>query len=412
MRRLPAWLLALAFTATAPCLAQSRLEPPDLEDYLRWGPFRVRPGVQIVNLGYDDNIFASNVTKVGDYTGTIAPRINGLVLFGHRTFLTFLGQAEYTAYLENSDQNYFNLRSSGRFMVPFSRFGLFAAVKFDQVEERPVDREDIRPRRKEQGRTLGAIFELGWRTEIELSQTVTDWRYSDPDFALKGQSIAEILDRDEVRRALAASYRVLGRTRLTLDLETADIDFDEPFISGQIVSDKDTKERSGLVGLRFGEGGILGGTVRVGWTEIDILDPGLKDFSGAVGDAELVYRMTSRTRLEFEGERITDFAVYRDQTYLVNTNGRLRAIRSLNRIVALEADIFSGELEFPGSTVAVPRKDDLFGYGGGVRLRLAENSMGRRVEYRVRLTRFERKSNLPGLDRSQTRVAIDAVLGF
>ena len=67
------WLLLLVAAAAPAALAQSisPLDPPDTSRYLKWGPFRVRPGLTIPNLGYDSNVFyrpdTSTEPQVGDY---------------------------------------------------------------------------------------------------------------------------------------------------------------------------------------------------------------------------------------------------------------------------------------------------------------------------------------------------------
>ena len=93
--RIGFFVIAAILAASPAVFAQSisPLDPPDTERYLKWGPFRVRPGLTIPNLGYDSNVFyrpdGSDLPQVGDYFIALAPRIEGVVLFGHRAFFTF-----------------------------------------------------------------------------------------------------------------------------------------------------------------------------------------------------------------------------------------------------------------------------------------------------------------------------------
>ena len=86
-RRLLVSLLALGLYTVA-LGAESKLQPPELDQYLRWGALRVRPGVELTNVGYDDNILYNDDNKVSDFTATISPKAEILVLFGDR-FLPF-----------------------------------------------------------------------------------------------------------------------------------------------------------------------------------------------------------------------------------------------------------------------------------------------------------------------------------
>ena len=47
-----------------------------------------------------------------------------------------------------------------------------------------------------------------------------------------------------------------------------------------------------------------------------------------------------------------------------------------------------------------------------MRFRLAENSLGRRVEYVLRIERYERDSDIPSQNKDRTAFGINAVVGF
>ena len=107
--------VALAAAAPPAVLAQSisPLDPPDTSQYLKWGPLWARPGFAISDLGYDNNVFGitddaklpdgTPVRPVGDYFIALSPRIRGLVLFGHRAFLTFDERLEFYAYAQQRE---------------------------------------------------------------------------------------------------------------------------------------------------------------------------------------------------------------------------------------------------------------------------------------------------------------------
>ena len=119
----------------------------------------MRPGFQISNFGYDDNIMRNRGTqdRIGDYTATMTAKLDGLLLFGDRAFLTLRETYDYNLYFDHSDQNHDNLRSLARLTVPFEKFGFFADMTWVNVEERPVDLEDERPERREQRYGFGMI---------------------------------------------------------------------------------------------------------------------------------------------------------------------------------------------------------------------------------------------------------------
>ena len=398
MPRTPAAALFLVLSAGSLGAGEGKLEPPDLDRYLRWGPLRVRPGVALTNLGYDDNILANESDKISDYTATISPRVNGLVLFGD-SFLTFRGSLGYTVYFQTSDQNFFDYTTSARYTLPVRGYGVFAEVGLSEFTARPIDREDIRQERRERKVGAGVILQPGWRTEIEIAARRSDWRFRDED-ALVDPSTD--LDRDEEGLSLEASYRVLGRTRITFDLSTEELRFDNS-------TERDADELTLLPGIKLAGGGPLTGHLRVGWSEVDARDPAVRPFSGLVGDAELAYRLRGGTTAFLEFEREQHFTVNAEQRYFRSTRYGARVVHYLNRLLGVELGAETGSLTFEEGP---PREDDLFRYSAGVRVRLSENQIGRKVEYALKITRYERDSTEPTANIDRTRVAIDAVVGF
>lgn len=394
--------------ACSPAWANSKLEPPDLARYLRWGPLRARPGLELSNFGYDDNILSSSVLQVSDITATLSPKLDGLLLMGDRAFLTFEEKLEFTGYLEYSDQNYINQRGSARVTFPLERIGFFVDGVLNRINERPVDLEDIRPQRDERGYGAGIILVPGWRTEIEIGSSYLELRYSDRDQDPQlGQSIDQRLDRDEDSTNIKATYRIAGRTRLALDARFGTIDFVYP-----LASTHDSRAISLLPGVDFGEGGTLTGTFRLGWAKIDAEEQISPDLSELVGKADLVYRPSPRTTFRLTARREPGFTVGGDSVYFLHSRVKIGAVRYLNRIFGVEASGTAGRLTFPSSLTLDDREDDLLLYDAGVRFRLSENEMGRRVEYSLTLGRYERTSTDPLAERSRTTFGIGAVVGF
>jgi hypothetical protein len=388
-----------------PCLAQSALDPPDLARYVRWGVLRVRPGFEVSNLGYETNIFLSNENEVGDYVATWSPKIEGLVLFGDRAFLTLKERLDYKTYLEHSDQNYLDQRGSARVTFPLRRTGFYVEGVLNRIQERPVDQLDTRRERDENGLGFGVIFVAGWRTEIEVGSSWTDLSFSDADDV--ESTISERLDREEFSNTFKLGYRVMGRTRLTMEAYVDTIDFASLESSRQ-----DARGWGAMPGINFGEGGQLSGTARVGWAEINAEDPEFADFADFVGRAKLAYRPNSQLTFRLDGVREPGFTVASDSVYYLNTRTALRAVYYLNRVLGVEAGGSAARLTFPDSQGDNLRVDTTDAYEVGLRFRLAENSAGRRMEYSLRVRHFRRESTDPGQNRSGTTIGFGAELGY
>jgi hypothetical protein len=387
------------------------LEPPDLEKYLRWGFLRARPGLRLSDFGHDSNVFFSPYNEEGDYKIALSPRLEGLILFGDTAFLTFDEELKYTAYFSHDDLNYLDQRGRARLTVPLGKFGLFSTLKVNRTHDRPYDADDIRTKRSLNEFGFGGIVKLGWRTNLEVSRTSSDWSHQDDDYNVANEPVSERLDRTERNNRIRVSYRLKGITSLTLAASNGSIRFDTPNLTGEPGEERDSREIRILPGIRFDQGGPIAGSLEVGWARLRHLSGSqtLPDFSGAVGDAELYYRIGSGSTLRLDAERRVDFSVYQGNNYYTWDKYKLTFLHYLNRLIGLEVSASTGDLAIAGDEA---RNDDVKEYGAGFRLRLSETDLGRRVEYSFKVNRIDRQSTDDFYDRSHTLVSVSAVIGY
>jgi len=395
---------ATLILAALPARAASALEPPDLSRYLDWGFVHARPGFAVPGIGYDSNIFApSGQPPVGDFAVRLSPRIEGVVLFGRRAFLTFTERFDYTAYQDYHDANYYENRGAARLTIPVRRFGVYAEYGLNRLKDLPLSEIDSRPIRREVRTGAGVILELGWRTSVEFGLVRSDWTITDSDTPATAPS----QDRIEEGRQLRVRYRMTGITDLTFDTLNRTVNFVD---SRQAFRDAD--ERALLPGVEIGSGGVLSGALRVGPARLDAWDPEQPDFSGLIGNARLAWRISSASTLRFEGLREVGFAIYQSNSYFVRNNGEARLVHYFNRVFGVDGALGRGLLTFPESPQAGARTDHLRRLDLGLRIRLMENQLGRRVEYNVGLSRQSRDSTIDTLDQTRNVVAVGASVGF
>jgi len=427
-------LLCILGAQAAAASGDGPLEPPDLSQYVRWGPLRARPGVNITNLGYDDNVFFASGQEEpqGDYRITLGANLEGLMLFGDRAFLEFDAGLNHTIYqtyggtttINGPDgpevipsQNYTNGLLTSRITFPFrGGWGVFADLDLVQAENRPTSEFDTRVRQRTNLFGFGFILELGWRTYVEFKRAAADLSYDDGRTDLT----AARLDRVEQSNELRVGYRITGLTSLTLDLTNTDYTFD-------VASDRDSTERSILPGFAFGERSRLGGWVKIGYSNFDMKDPAQQDYNGPVGEARLYYRMGSGTTFRLEGGRIVSFAVFGDNTFYLDRFGHLRATHYVNPVIGFFVGGGMGTLSFPGSdpldagtggqcpgdgTPCVRRVDDNSEYEIGVLFRAARSQNGKTVEYGFSWRETRRDSTINRLDQSRGTWGFTANAGF
>jgi len=415
MRLRPVLVACALAAAAAPALAQeiSPLEPPDTSRYLRWGPIRIRPGLSIPNFGYDNNVFYrpdnSTEPQVGDYYIAIAPRASGVVLFGHRAFLTFDERLEFYVYAQQHEVDYFNQLGRMRLTVPFRRFGLYGDLGYDRIQDRPIDAQDSRPIRKELPTGGGLIAKVGWRTDGELGFTHSRFTGEDPDDPCQPGggcfTIGQRIDRVESGIRLKARYLAFGRARILLDASRRTIEFDDPAVQ------RDGKERRILPGLDFGLGGRVFGTLHVGWANFDLKRAGAADFRGTVADVALGYRFGgSGSYITLIGARDVRYSVLESTDLYTYTGAETTFVKYFNRFLGMELGGGRGTLDFLGDAAA--RRDDLLTGTAGIRFRISENDLGRRVEYAFRYVFTRRDSTDDSLDQTRGTVGFGVSFGY
>ncbi len=401
-------LLALSFVG--PAAAESRLEPPDTGRYLKWGPLRVRPGLTVTDLGYDDNILFATKEEESDFRATASPQIDGLVLFGSRAFLTFRERFDFTAYRDNRDQNFVNQRGVARLTLPLRKIGFFATGNFERTESRPVDLRLERVQRDLGGFGLGVIVQAGWRTEVAVEWKLRDLQHDDPNSDEMETAIR--LDRVEQGTSVNVDYELRGRTRLTFEFERKELDFDSLQVMKGVLSDKDSRSWTVMPGLDLGDQGRLRGLFQFGWANIEANDPQVPDLSEPVGRLELAYRGNSRLTVKLDAERRPGYALGSDDTYYLEGSWGVRGVYFVHRAVGIEAATEWGRVTFPGSRSGSDRTDQTRQTEIGLRLRMFENGMGRRVEYSLTVGRNRRDSNVQEFNRTRNTVNFGAVVGF
>jgi len=385
----------------------------------RWGPIWARPGISLEKVGYDTNILVSpEGYEVPDYTATLSPRLEGLVLFGRSIFLTFLEKMSYTGYMTYTSQNYLNNEFETRATLPADRAGVFVAAGLSNVQLRPADLQDIRTRQQGRKFQAGLILEPGWRTQIELSGVLNHLSYTDPDeVGSPVRTVGDVLDRTETSLEWNSAWLVGGRSRLLLDAQLSRVDFAKPGYVLGIPIDRDGTAWRLLPGIGLGQGGTVEGVVHLGWGQYNPRETFLPSFSDWIGDMNLVYLLGWRTRLILSGERTPAFSLIEGSPYYLDAELGLRVVHYVTRFIGLEAAVSRGTITFPGSLDEGDRIDHLRNWDGGIRLRMHQGEAGDRLEYSIRVTHFDRRSyapdpNLPPVVSVGTTLEMGVVAGF
>ena len=388
-------------------MAQQAIEPPPTSAYLQWGPLWARPAVNLINVGFNSNVFNS-ADGGGDFTATIAPQLNGMLLFGDTAYMTIFGAVRYTAYETFTELNYWDVLSRARVTFPLGRFGLFAGLRYDRVRRSPIDLDAIRPVEQLGRIDLGAIVKLGPRSSIKYTLRHSEFKNFDDDLGNVPVDISQIQDRLERSHIFEFESNVFARTIFRFRGESTRIRFDTPSISGIPELSRDSRATTFLPGVTLRDYGSLVGTVQIGWAQLDYEGSAIQDFDGLVGEANIVYNPFDRTSLRWEAWRRVGYSVTALNNFFIDDTTRLGLLHFFSRLVGIDARIGFGNLEIP----ATERKDEITSLDIGLRLRSSSNSMGRRVEYSLNYRRSHRVSSNPVFNRNYDSLGLNAHFGY
>lgn len=384
--------------------------PPDAEElmrYQRWGALRSRPRLRLLDAGWDSNVFYSK-QQTGDYRATLAPGLDGLILFGDQAFLRFDSELRYTAYETFSSLNHLDLRNAARVNFLFGRSRAYVGGGFDRVRRTPVDADDVRPAFVTRYGEAGTILQSDGRGSVELALAYRDLTHQGDDFDMVVNDVGARLDRAEVEARTVYRRAVGGRTEVSLEASGSKVEFDRPNVGGIPGFGRDSTQLRVLPVLTLSEGGSWSGRIQVGYTTLESASASLGSYSGTIGRAQLRYRPFRAVTWRLMGTRDVGFSLNEDDYYYVRESVRLHALCFASSFIGLELGMERGDLEFP----ATSRVDDLDEYWGGVRFLARGDHPDRRVEYRIKAGRRERDSGDPRRDWSRSTITIEAVFGY
>ncbi|ORJ55870.1 outer membrane beta-barrel protein [Geothermobacter hydrogeniphilus] len=170
-------------------------------------------------------------------------------------------------------------------------------------------------------------------------------------------------DRDDFKAGAAVSYRVLPKTRVFVQYEYVDVDYD------QGIQD-DSVENRYFLGLHWDVTGKTQGMIKGGYEQKDFKQSGISDEDNFIAEVQLTHQFTPKSKLSLSGTRQTnesDIAGISNRlTYLgaaVYTQ-QLTAKTSLKIDFSYNRDEYQDLLTFGGKTDF--RDDDYFRIGAGI----------------------------------------------
>ena len=372
----------------------------------RLGPVFLRADVQARDIGYDDNIRFDAEESEGDFTATIVPGLDAIILAGDRGGLRVEQDFDYVAFRTNTDLNHWNSAGRARGLLLLRPALLSVEGRYASIEERPNTEVDERMRREENGLLAAAKTRTGGRLALGASVGVAsfDFNPESPD----GEEIARRLDRSERTGTIEGEYRILAKTRFTMEGVLQKLEFDDTS------EGRGSTARTLMPGLHFDSSAAIQGDVKMGI--VDLHAPGQPEdgYRGTVGEAHLGARLIRSGRVKLEGSRELVVSVVPDSLFFLETKWSGAYEQFFTQRTSAEVEYGRGLVTYPGdgnppagSTAGREREDHLTSYRLGMKYRLAS-----RLALALSLERLVRDSNVDSLDRDRNLYAIGSTVEF
>lgn len=369
----------------------------DVQD-ARWrlGALRIQPELSLRNLGYVDDVFVgSGEGDVSDLFASVAAGLHFYLPVGPKTTLAAYALPEYVWWQDQEDRRRLNESYGVGVFAYFNRLTIelsgtsnerlsFAS---SEIEQQVTDSQD----------SLTADLELFLRRNLALfaSASATEFRYLIDEAEKDDPRIAPFdrLDRDEevLRGGLRARFRGgltldLGaeRSQATFRLEENDLSNSgtAPYLG--LVLDRGAWKLSGdlaLRSLKAREGSEF------------------RDFDEPTGRFELTIQARPRLSLQATAARSLTYSVADGFTYALEDRAGAAAEFELRRRISLRVFTETGEVDYSAGMSVAPRVDDYSAWGAKLKV-----GLGRKAELQVGVIETEYDSNLPGFDRTVTRI--------
>lgn len=376
----------------------------DVQD-ARWhlGPLRVQPEISLRNLAYIDDVFVgSEGEDVSDVTASIAAGLHLYIPMGPKTTLAAYVLPEYVWWQDQEDRRRLNESYGLGIFAYFNRLLVELSGRSDErlgfatseIEQQVTDRTDA----------VSANFELILRRNLAffVSASSTELTYLVDDAELEDPRIARFdrLDREEevLRGGLRARFR--GGWTVDLAFERSEAIFDN---AGNDLSNSGTAP---VLGLRL-ERGPWGIFADAAFRSLEAEEgSGFIDFDETTGRAEISLKARSRLTLRATASRKLTYSISEGFTYALEDRAGAGVEWALGRRSSLLLAAETGEVDYTVGAAVTPRQDDYSGWRALLKL-----GLGRKAEIRLGVTDTEYDSNLPGFDRTVTRISSGISIG-
>jgi hypothetical protein len=330
---------------------QSVLDRPHL-DYdslgLQFEGFTIFPSLTLAT-GYDDNIYATESGRVGDFSATVSPAFRAQSDWSVHS-LTVSGNADIVRYLDRTieDVENYNIAATGRYDV--SPLVYFTGDLGYQEQHVPRGSPDPNFGLTPEAYTLGHVG-IGYyhgtgRLNLTLNAAVDRYEYSNVPIAGGGVYDDELENRTEFTQIIRLGYEIIPEyeafVRATHLLRLYDNSVD---ITG---FNRTSDGYEAVAGTALYLGTVISGDIYAGYTQRFFEDSRLQTASAPVLGASILWNVTPDTSLRFNANRSIEETTTIGASAYVASFGQVSVEHELQRNLILTASLNGTIVDYQG----------------------------------------------------------------
>jgi len=318
---------------------------------IRLGDFRMNAALELTNAGYDSDVYYGYLEEaVPDFTFSAGLPIQVLLPLSKKVVLDVSDTPQYLFYLDTERERAWNNSFQGLVHFALDEIYLQAGLESANVRRRLSPELDVNVREKRDGLNGLALWQLSRMTSLALIYGGAEFSYTDAEFL--GENISERLGRREDFFDFVTYVQPGPRTRIFVDGQFGTYKF-----TAAEAANRDAKSYAFFGGVEFipRTGEVLQrlgirGSVSLGYTRLDIDEPGVPDGSGITGEADISFEFLKKTTGRITFSRGFQFSIYSGASFYLTTRYGAGIARRLSRRSSLNYDFSYTNNDYPGDS--------------------------------------------------------------
>ena len=331
----------------------------------RLGPLLLTPGLQITEIGADNNVFNEAVDPKQDYVIAAAPDLTGFMRLRFMR-ISFATGAEFTYFREYTSERSVGQQMSGRIDFLLGRLQPFVNASRANSFARPNKEVDARAEHLSPLLQAGVSYELSPTSNVFAGASRSQVQYR------AGETFANVaLDQalnhrtDVYDVGLFSSVTPLTSIRVTASYQEEIFDF-EP--------ERNSTSRVGTVQLQFGPDAIFRGNFSLGFRDFKTKDPEVRPYQGLIATGTVTIPVLDRGSLLTLVQRDVQTSFDKNESYFVNSEVSLTYTHRVLGPFDLQVTGAYGTLGYGKREGRVPKKETMQSFGGGLGYNLRDQS--------------------------------------